>query len=297
MREFAKVSPQIWICEQGRKIKKIGIEAQLVSIYLLTNPHANMIGIYYLPTAFIAHEVGLNEDVTTQSITKLCALGYCDYDFDREYVWVREMGATQIAPELNARDHRVKGVNEAYHSLPDLPFLQAFYDKYADLFLLEKHPLLVSPLEGASKPLPSKEKENDKDNENENKKENEIALGCSSAISKKSLSLDEYKNQKEKQSNPNAYREQATEVLEFLNEVAEKVFEPTIENLRDIIERLMQGESVEICRSLIMKKSRQWLKETKMIPNLNPVTLFKADNFYRYKGELVMPKESVINDK
>ena len=294
MREFAKISPQIWISEHGRKIKRMGIEAQLVSIYLLTNPHANMIGIYYLPIAFIAHEVGLSEDMTSQSITKLCGIGYCDYDFKSEYVWVRDMGATQIAPELSARDHRVKGVNEAYHALPELPFLGSFYDKYVDVFLLEKHPLFLSPLQGASKPLASKEKENEKENDNENKKENEMAPGSASA--KKYLTLHENKNQKETRGKSHGFREQATEVLQFLNEVANKAFEPTIENLRDIIERLIQGETVDVCRCVIVKKSRQWLNDKKMDSNLNPVTLFKSDNFHRYKGELVMPKESVKND-
>jgi hypothetical protein len=60
MREFAKVSPQIWINDRGRELKRLGIQAQLLAFYLDTNPHASMIGIYYLPMAFIVHLISLN---------------------------------------------------------------------------------------------------------------------------------------------------------------------------------------------------------------------------------------------
>lgn len=49
MREFAKVSPQNWTSDIGRKIKNLGLEARIVSLYLLTNPSAHMIGVYYIP--------------------------------------------------------------------------------------------------------------------------------------------------------------------------------------------------------------------------------------------------------
>ena len=65
MREFAKVSPQLWTCDLGRKIKNLGIEARVVSLYLLTNPSAHMTGVYYIPVVLIAHEVGLSVEQAT----------------------------------------------------------------------------------------------------------------------------------------------------------------------------------------------------------------------------------------
>lgn len=59
MRDYGKVSPQFWIGKTGKALRNAGSEAQLVSLYLLTNPHANMIGLYYMPLMFIAHETGL----------------------------------------------------------------------------------------------------------------------------------------------------------------------------------------------------------------------------------------------
>ena len=50
MRDYAKIVPQFWIGSTGKQIKKLGMEApQLIALYLISNPHANMLGIYYLP--------------------------------------------------------------------------------------------------------------------------------------------------------------------------------------------------------------------------------------------------------
>lgn len=59
MRDYAKITPQYWIGGTGRHIKQCGVITQLVGLYLLTNPHANMLGVYYLPINFIAHEIGI----------------------------------------------------------------------------------------------------------------------------------------------------------------------------------------------------------------------------------------------
>jgi len=58
MRQFAKVSPQFWTDSMGQTIRQQGIQSQLIALYLMTNTHANMIGVYYYPIAYIAHDTG-----------------------------------------------------------------------------------------------------------------------------------------------------------------------------------------------------------------------------------------------
>ena len=58
MRDYAKVSPQFWIGTTGKAIRASGSDAQIVALYLLTSPHATMLGLYYLPMLYIAHETG-----------------------------------------------------------------------------------------------------------------------------------------------------------------------------------------------------------------------------------------------
>lgn len=47
MRSYGIVKPAFWNGETGRQIRAVGADAQLVALYLMTNPHANAIGMYY----------------------------------------------------------------------------------------------------------------------------------------------------------------------------------------------------------------------------------------------------------
>jgi hypothetical protein len=59
MRDYARVSPQFWIGSTGKAIRKRGMECQMVALYLMTSPHSNMLGLYYLPVVYIANDTGM----------------------------------------------------------------------------------------------------------------------------------------------------------------------------------------------------------------------------------------------
>ena len=157
MRDYGKVSPQFWIGSTGKKLRAEGMEAQLVAMYLMTNPHANMLGLYYCPTMFIAHETGLGIEGATKGLQSAIKSGFCAYDEDSETVWVFEMAHYQIADALSGKDLRIKGVQNEYDSLPANPYLEAFYDKYAEAFCMMTKRYsgssVESKTEGASKGL------------------------------------------------------------------------------------------------------------------------------------------------
>ncbi len=176
MREYAKIAPQFWIGQTGKVIKQLGIEAQLITLYLITNPHANMLGIYYLPSNFIAHETGIPLEGASKALRSLCEIEFCSYDDQSEYVWVHEMAFYQVSEQLKANDNRVKGINEAYESLPNLPFLKDFYDKYKGVLLLEKARENTSPSEAPCKPLRSQEQEQEQEKEQEQEQEQKDSI-------------------------------------------------------------------------------------------------------------------------
>lgn len=271
MREFAKISPQFWINEQGKKIKKLGVESQLIALYLLTNPHANMIGIYYLPIAFISHEVGLTHEEANDGLQNLMKSEFCSYDHDTEYVWVHEFAFEQIGEQLKYSDNRVKAINDAFSSLPTLPFLEKFYDKYAKSFFIEPLHDHRSTLGGSLDILTSKEKKKKKDKEKKN-----ISLSGTQDFHFSSM---------------HDFKSQAIEVLNFLNEKTQRVYRPVDSNLKLIIARLKSGASVMNCRQVIAKKSREWKSNEKMAEYLRPATLFNATKFEQYLGELIQVDE------
>lgn len=170
MRDYAKVGPKFWIGETGKALRGHP-EAQIVATYLMTSPHANMIGLYYLPMMFLSHETGLTIEGASKGLRRCIEAGFCYHDPDSEVVWVQEMAAYQIGVDLSAQDKRCKGVQNEYDSIPANLFLSAFYDRYASHFHLtakrESRPISASPLQAPSKPLRSQEQEQEQEQEKE----------------------------------------------------------------------------------------------------------------------------------
>ncbi len=163
MRDYATVAPQFWLGKTGRELRKQGAEAQVVSFYLMTSPHANMLGLYYLPILYIAHETGLGLEGASKGLKSAIEAGFCSYDEDTEMVWVHEMAAYQVGKALKPGDNRCAGVRNEYSSLPENPFLSSFYERYKTDFHLnfkrESHHIS----EGASKGLGSQDQEQDQE--------------------------------------------------------------------------------------------------------------------------------------
>lgn len=168
MRDYAKVSPHFWVGKTGKQLKK-DPNGLMVALYLMTNPHANMLGLYYIPVMYIAHETGLDFEGASKGLNSACEAGFCTYDYETEVVWVYEMARFQVADELKPADNRCKGVQKDYDSLPENPFLSAFYDKYSIPFcMLSKRGDSTgntSPSEAPYKPLRSQEQEQEQEQE------------------------------------------------------------------------------------------------------------------------------------
>jgi uncharacterized phage protein (TIGR02220 family) len=87
-----------------------------------------------------------------------------------------------------------------------------------------------------------------------------------------------------------ARRDDALQVLQFLNEKTGRSYQPTTVNLSLIIARLNEGASVQDCKSVVAKKIREWVGDAKMAQYLRPATLFNREKFSQYWGELVEPE-------
>jgi hypothetical protein len=165
MREYAKISPQFWIGSTGRKLRDAGPKATLVAVYLISSPHANMLGLYYLPELYIAHETGLGIEGASEGLRRVIEAGFCAYDAASEVVFVYEMACFQVAAQLAVRDKRCIGIQREYDALPDNPFLPMFYEKYGGAFHLKNRRDAASPSKGASNTHRSQEQEQEQEQE------------------------------------------------------------------------------------------------------------------------------------
>lgn len=160
MRDYSILTPTFWIGQTGKALRG-HTEAQIVAIYLLSSPHANMLGLYYLPLIYIAHETGLTTEGASKGLQRLSEEGYAHYDEISEYVWVVEMARYQIGGSLDIKDNRVKGIQREYDSLPSNCFLGQFFDKYHEPFHLKSPRKPEAP----SKPLRSQDLDQDQEQE------------------------------------------------------------------------------------------------------------------------------------
>ncbi|PDT24452.1 hypothetical protein [Rhizobium hidalgonense] len=168
MRKFASIPPKVW--QADLKAVRGDIEAIAVHYHLTTSGHANMLGLYYVPVPYIAHEMGCPIEGASKGLNSLIRAGICAYDFALDLVWVCEMASDQVAPQLSPKDKRVKGIAEQLAMIPICPTSLGFYGRYRIPFhlheelCLEEFELAYSDLQEApSKPLRSKEKEKEKE--------------------------------------------------------------------------------------------------------------------------------------
>jgi len=139
MRDYAKISPAFWTGQTGRKLRSLGPECQLLGLYLITTHHANMLGLYYLPLAYVHADTGLSLEGASKGLASLSEAGFCLYDAASEWVFVVEMARFQVLKDgepLDPKDKRALGIQKDYRTFPENPFLLPFYQKYASSFHL-----------------------------------------------------------------------------------------------------------------------------------------------------------------
>lgn len=164
MRDYSKVSAQFWTGKTGRSLRG-DMQTQIVALYLMTSPHANMIGVFNCPIVYISHETGSPFEGALNGLKKLVEGGFCTYDDDSETVWIHEMAKFQIGDSLKASDNRVKDIQKQYENLPEGQIKQGFYEKYGGAYHLPLNEPKESPLQAPSKPLASQKQEQKQEQE------------------------------------------------------------------------------------------------------------------------------------
>lgn len=169
MRDYAKVAPSFWTGRTGRALRG-NAEAQIVAMYLMTCPHANMIGVFTCPLIYIAHETGLPLEGASKGLQSLIEAGFCSYEADLELVWVHEMARFQIGDSLKPTDNRTAGVRNEYDRIPRSLIRRGFHARYRHVYHLLDEVFEEEKTEAPSKPLVSQEQEQEIEQEQEQDK-------------------------------------------------------------------------------------------------------------------------------
>lgn len=161
MRDYGVVSPKFWIGETGKSLRGKP-ESQIVALYLMTCPHANMIGVFHCPLVYIAHETGLSFEGASKALASLSEARFLTYDEASETVFVHRMAAYQVGESLKPEDNRVKSVAKEWQNIGPAGLKAAFAAIYSIAFHLPADDKKASPSKAPRKPLRSQEQDQDK---------------------------------------------------------------------------------------------------------------------------------------
>jgi len=76
------------------------------------------------------------------------------------------------------------------------------------------------------------------------------------------------------------------DVLNYLNAKTGKQYRPVDANLKLVSARLKEGATIDECKAVIDAKVKEWSDDPKFQKYLRPATLFSAENFAQYVGQI-----------
>lgn len=141
---YRSINPSFWSGKTGKAIRG-NPEAQVLALYLITNQHTNMQGVYHLPVAYICADTGLSQQGALKGLDRLFEGGFCEYFHEQEVVFVYKMLVYQTG-NLKKNDNRAISVRNFYNEFEEGHIKQRFAEHYWDLLDLEYKPL-ASPSE------------------------------------------------------------------------------------------------------------------------------------------------------
>lgn len=162
---YARIKPSFWTGKTGRALRGHP-DAQALAVYLMSSPHANMIGAYRCPIAYMAAETGRPTEGASEALTKLCQMGFCTFDPETETVWVHEMARFQIDEALKLGDKRVKNVAKLFAEIENDRIKRAFFAKYGTAYHLVEPPILEANPPPSEAPSESDQRPSEASNTN-----------------------------------------------------------------------------------------------------------------------------------
>lgn len=109
------------------KIRRLTREERSLLLYLFTNQHTHISGIYYLPLPLISHEFNATTEEIKDMLEGLVEKEIIEFDYDEQVVWVRNMLRHQVS---NISPNVSKSTTSQLETLHDVPLIKNFLDYY-----------------------------------------------------------------------------------------------------------------------------------------------------------------------
>lgn len=146
------------------KVRQLAPDGKLLMLYLITCPHTNVGGIYYVPEIVVLHETGMKKNALDTLWNTLSKLGLVLRDHQTEVVWVVNMMKYQ------GRGEKVfaAAANQLL-TLHNSPLVKKFLQRYPDVESIYRDKVSRRVSHGDSQ-FGNPDQESDKDSDQESDK-------------------------------------------------------------------------------------------------------------------------------
>ena len=148
---YSKVFVKIWHSKDFRTLSE---EGKMLFLYLLTSPHRNMGGFYYLPLPYLCFDVGLDEERVSKAFEELTDKDMALYDYNTQVVLIKKWFCYNPIENEN----QAKGLNKQLAEIPKSKLFESFVNcvkehcKYTETILKGFDIPFLNPSETLSKP-------------------------------------------------------------------------------------------------------------------------------------------------
>lgn len=143
---FTKIDSIIWT---DSKYKELSDDAKFLFIYVLTCPHRNILGYYFLPIPYGAFDLGWVSERFTKGLHELFNKGFINYNHETNMIFIKNF--LKYNPLENP--NQVKGAIKVLNSLPSGSINIEFVELVKSINETLSKPLLEPLIKGLYKRL------------------------------------------------------------------------------------------------------------------------------------------------
>jgi len=119
MMLYTRVESRFW---QDEKMRAVSDDARYLMLYLLTSPHRNILGFYFLPSPYACFDLGWDEKRFQKGLQELLQTGRVKYDARAHVVLVQNY----LKHNPLENPNQVKSAIERLEEMPKTPLFQDF---------------------------------------------------------------------------------------------------------------------------------------------------------------------------
>jgi uncharacterized phage protein (TIGR02220 family) len=274
-RRYRKFEPRFWRDEKIRGLETID---KAVAAYILTG-QSNRIGCYSFSPGMAAEDLGMSYTTCATRVRHVCTHMRWKWDEAGGVIYLPTWWKSNPPENPSVLVSNLRDLDD----VPDSPVVIEFCANltHLDPGLRDTFRTRVGPRVEPRDPP----RGGDQEQEQKQEQKQEQGRTTSSGLPPRPHLVANGNGSGPGPTPRPRSRDQAAEVLAYLNQRAGRSFRPVASTLELIEARLKTGATVDDCKAVIARKISDWRGDPKMAKYLRPETLFNRTKFESYLGE------------